>query len=59
LYPNLSLNRIRKTGDKVELDLSMGLHVNRKPDDETIQAVMYGPLVLGRFDAVPKELLYG
>jgi len=30
------------------------------PDDETIQAVMYGPLVLaGRFEAVGKDMLYG
>jgi uncharacterized protein len=30
------------------------------PDDETTQAVMYGPLVLaGRFDSVTREMLYG
>ena len=30
------------------------------PDDETMQAVMYGPLVLaGRFDAVGKDQTYG
>ena len=29
------------------------------PDDPSVQAVMYGPLVLaGRFDAVAKDLLY-
>jgi hypothetical protein len=38
----------------------MGLHIHPMPDDETIQAVMYGPLVLaGRFDVVGKDLLYG
>jgi hypothetical protein len=38
----------------------MGLHIDPMPDDETIQAVMYGPLVLaGRFDAVGKDMLYG
>jgi len=38
----------------------MGLHIDRMPDDETVQAVMYGPLVLaGRFDAVHKDMLYG
>jgi len=30
------------------------------PDEETIQAAMYGPLVLaGRFEEVPKEMSYG
>ena len=56
----LSLNRVWKNGDKIELSLPMGLHVDRMPDDETIQAVMYGPLVLaGRFDPVSKEMTYG
>ena len=56
----LSLNRVWKSGDKVELSLPMGLHVESMPDDETVQSVMYGPLVLaGRFDAVSKDMLYG
>ena len=56
----LSLNRTWKTGDEIELSLPMGLHVDRMPDDEAVQAVMYGPLVLaGRFDAVNKDMLYG
>jgi hypothetical protein len=56
----LTLNRAWKTGDKIELSLPMGLHINPMLDDETIQAVMYGPLVLaGRFDAVSKDMLYG
>jgi DUF1680 family protein len=56
----LSLNRVWKTGDRIELNLPMGLHIDRMPDDETVQAVMYGPLVLaGRFDTVSKDLLYG
>ena len=56
----LSLSRTWKTGDKIELNLPMGLHIDRMPDDETVQAVMYGPLVLaGRFDAVNKDMLYG
>ena len=56
----LSLNRVWKTGDRIELNLPMGLHIDRMPDDETVQAVMYGPLVLaGRFDTVGKDLLYG
>ncbi len=56
----LSLNRIWKSGDKIELSVPMSLHMHSMPDDETVQSVMYGPLVLaGRFDAVSKEMLYG
>jgi len=56
----LTLSRMWKTGDKIELSLPMGLHIDAIPDDETIQAVMYGPLVLaGRFEPVPKEMNYG
>jgi DUF1680 family protein len=55
----LSLNRVWKNGDRIELDLPMGLHAASMPDDETIQAVMYGPVVLaGRFDAVSNADLY-
>ena len=56
----LSLNRTWKSGDKIELNLPMDLHIDAMPDNETIQAAMYGPLVLaGRFDAVPNEMSYG
>ena len=55
----LTLNRAWKTGDKIELSLPMGLHIDSMPDDETIQAAMYGPLVLaGRFEAVTKDMTY-
>ena len=56
----LTLNRVWNPGDKIELSLPMGLHIDAMPDDQTIQAAMYGPLVLaGRFDAVAKEMSYG
>jgi DUF1680 family protein len=56
----LTLNRVWKPGDKIELSLPMGLHIDSMPDDQTIQAAMYGPLVLaGRFDQVTKEMSYG
>ena len=56
----LSLNRTWRSGDKIELNLPMDLHIDAMPDNETIQAAMYGPLVLaGRFDAVPNEMSYG
>jgi len=55
----LTLNRVWKPGDKVELGLPMSLHIESMPDDETMQAAMYGPLVLaGRFDAVTKDMSY-
>ncbi len=35
-------------------------HIDSMPDNETIQAAMFGPLVLaGRFEAVTKEMSYG
>jgi DUF1680 family protein len=56
----LTLNRVWNPGDKIELSLPMGVHIDPMPDDHTIQAAMYGPLVLaGRFDAVAKEMSYG
>ncbi|MGA7754026.1 MAG: beta-L-arabinofuranosidase domain-containing protein [Candidatus Sulfotelmatobacter sp.] len=55
----LALNRVWKTGDKIELKLPMSLHIDSMPDDETIQAVMYGPLVLaGRFDTVTGDMTF-
>src|SRR6266581_7347266 len=56
----LALNRVWKSGDKIELHLPMRLHTHPMPDDSTVQAMMYGPLVLaGRFDRVSKEMMYG
>ncbi|MBV9180081.1 MAG: glycoside hydrolase family 127 protein [Acidobacteria bacterium] len=56
----LMLHRQWKAGDKIELSVPMSLHVEAMPDEASIQAMMYGPLVLaGRFDRVSKEMLYG
>src|SRR5215470_209227 len=53
----LTLNRLWKPGDKIELSLPMQLHMSSMPDDESVQAAMYGPLVLaGRFDGVTRDL---
>src|SRR6202050_4169767 len=53
----LILDRVWANGDKIELSLPMDLHISPMPDDETLQAAMYGPLVLaGRFDAVSPEM---
>ena len=55
----LTLDRIWKTGDKIELSLPMALHADPMPDDETIQAAMYGPLVLaGRFETVTRDMAF-
>lgn len=42
----LSIERRWREGDEVTVQLPMRLHLERMPDDETVQAVMYGPLVL-------------
>jgi uncharacterized protein len=54
------LNRTWQDGDKVEVTMPMSLHVNSMPDDSTLQAAMYGPLVLtGRLgtEGLTKEML--
>lgn len=56
----LTLRGPWKNGDTIEISLPMGLHRHPMPDDESMQAVMYGPLVLaGRFDAIPPEMRFG
>ena len=42
----LTLARTWKTGDRVELELPMHLHVEAMPDDPKLQAFLYGPIVL-------------
>ena len=42
----LSLNCTWKEGDRVEVSLPMSLRIETLPDDRTLQAAMYGPLVL-------------
>ena len=42
----LVLNRVWKPGDRLEMELPMHLHMEAMPDDPTLQAFMYGPLVL-------------
>jgi DUF1680 family protein len=41
-----ALNRVWRDGDRVEVAMPMSLHAHPMPDDETLQAIMYGPLVL-------------
>jgi DUF1680 family protein len=42
----LAINRIWKDGDRVDVGLPMSLHIQSMPDDPSLQAMMYGPLVL-------------
>ncbi len=56
------LDRQWKDGDKIEVSLPMKLHVAPIPDDASLQAMMYGPLVLaGRLGTadLSKDLIYG
>ena len=48
-----------KNGDRIELSLPMHLHAAPMPDKETLQAPMYGPLVLAaRLEEEPRERWY-
>jgi DUF1680 family protein len=42
----LTLKRIWKKGDKIEVDLPMNLHLDRMPDNLNLAALLYGPIVL-------------
>src|SRR6185369_1742348 len=42
----MTLARTWKNGDRVELNMPMGLRIEAMPDDPKVQAVLYGPLVL-------------
>lgn len=42
----LALSRVWKNGDRIEMALPMRLRMEAMPDDPTMQAVMYGPVVL-------------
>jgi DUF1680 family protein len=42
----LTLKRIWKAGDRIDLELPMHLHTQVMPDDPGVQAFLYGPLVL-------------
>jgi uncharacterized protein len=48
-----------KSGDRIELNLPMHLHAAPTPDKQSLQAAMYGPLVLAaRFDEGPRDEWY-
>jgi uncharacterized protein len=58
----LEFKRKWRDGDKVELSLPMSFHTAPTPDDDTVQAAMYGPLVLAAQmgkQGLTKEMIYG
>jgi DUF1680 family protein len=42
----LTLKRVWKTGDRVEVSLPMNVRLERLPDDPNMAAILYGPTVL-------------
>jgi uncharacterized protein len=42
----LVVDRLWRDGDRLEVRLPMALHTHAMPDDSSVQAVMFGPLVL-------------
>ena len=58
----VTILRTWKKGDQVEIELPMRLHIETMPDDRTMQAVLYGPLVLAGelgSDGLTEELVVG
>ena len=58
----MELRRRWHGGDKIEVSLPMNLHTSSLPDDPTIQAAMYGPLVLAAKmgdDGLTPKMIYG
>jgi uncharacterized protein len=53
----LALKRQWGNGDKVEVQMPMGLHVYPMPDDPEMVAVMYGPLVLAGLTDTARNLV--
>jgi len=54
------LHRAWQDGDKVEITLPMSLHIQPMPDDESVESILYGPLVLaGRLgtEGLTREIL--
>ena len=57
----LTFRRTWQGGETVEITMPMGLRIEPMPDDPTLAAVMYGPVVLaGELDGqpLPKGLVY-
>ncbi len=59
----LTVRRTWRSGDKVDVALPMKLRLERVPDDPSIVAVLYGPIVLagklGGADTLTKDKVFG
>ena len=58
----ITIRRLWKEGDVVEVNLPMGLHLSRMPDNPNRAAIMFGPLVLaGKLgsEGITRETLFG
>jgi len=58
----VTLERTFKDGDRVDIEMPMSLHLHRMPDDGSIFAIMYGPLVLAGemgLEQLPPDKQYG
>ena len=58
----LTLDRTWNDGDKIQVSIPMSLHLAPLADDSSMQAAMYGPLVLaGRLGSkgLTRDLIYG
>jgi len=56
----LTLSRTWRNGDRVDMSLPMSLRAEPMPDDPTLEAILYGPLVLaGPLEKVTNEMMWG
>ena len=58
----LVLDRDWKSGDSITVDMPLTLHLDTAPDDKTVQAAMYGPLVLAALlgtEGLTTTMIYG
>ncbi len=58
----LTLDRTWKAGDVIAVDMPLTLHIDTSPDDKSVQAAMYGPLVLAALlgtDGLTTSMIYG
>ena len=58
----LTVDRVWKAGDVITVDMPLTLHIDSTPDDKSVQAAMYGPLVLGALlgtDGLTTSMIYG
>lgn len=58
----VKLDRSWKSGDVVVIEMPLTLHIETTPDDKTVQAAMYGPVVLAALlgtEGLTTGMIYG